>query len=108
MSKRVSLSCLFIFIVFLSFSSPVSAWEFQIEGLVNWYNVRFSQLGHNGFFGPYDIDRGAGTTTANLNFWAGEGIVDRDLGSSADLGWSAFWVKFWSTIKINEAIKVQA
>ncbi len=108
MSKRVSLSCLFVFVVSLSLSSTVSAWEFQMEGQVNWYSVRFSQLGHNGFFGPYNIDRGAGTTTANLNFWEGEGILDKDLASSADAGWSAMWVKFWPTLKINEAIKVQA
>ncbi len=108
MSKRVQVGCLFVLIVFLSFSSPVSAWEFQMEGQVNWYSVRFSQLGHNGFFGPYNIDRGAGTTTGNLNFWEGEGILDKDLASSADAGWSALWVKLWPTIKINEAIRVQA
>jgi len=38
----------------------------------------------------------------------GEGIVDKDLASSADAGWSALWVKFWPTLKINEAIRVRA
>ncbi|MEW6350654.1 MAG: hypothetical protein AB1646_16455 [Thermodesulfobacteriota bacterium] len=108
MGKRVQLGCLFIFLVFPIFVPAASAWEFQMEGQVNWYSVRFSQLGHSGFFGPYGVDKGAGTTTANLNFWEGEGILDKDFASSADAGWSAMWVKFWPTLKINEAIRVQA
>ncbi len=106
--KRVNVGFVLAVIVFSLVLSNASAWELQMEGWVNWYSVRFSQLGHQGFFGPYNIDNGLGTTTANLNFWVGEGILDKDLASSADAGWSALWVKFWPTLKINEAIRVQA
>lgn len=90
MSKKVRISCFLVFVMFLSFSSSVSAWDLQLEGWVNWYNMRFSQLGHNGFFGPYNTDRGVGTATANLNFWEGEGILDKDLAANKNALWGDF------------------
>ena len=106
MAKRLPFSCLLAFIVSLSFSPSALAWEFQMEGQVNWTYQWFSQTGHQGFFGPYNIDNGSGTTTANLNFWSG-GLMDTDLGAGADQHWINLNVKIQPTIKINEAIRIR-
>ncbi len=65
-----------------------------------WYNQR----GHKGFFGPYDVDNGPGTTT-NLNFWNGAQF-DTNISTSADAGWSYFNVEFNPNIQINSAIRL--
>ena len=70
-SVLVSISCL----PFLAL--PSLAWEFRDGGSFNWTYQWFSQTGHQGFFGPYNVDNGLGTTTANLNFWSG-GLMDTD------------------------------
>ena len=76
-SAVISISCL----PFVALSSL--AWELEMEGQINWYHQWFSQTGHRGFFGPYNIDNGLGTTTANMNFWSGF-LMDRDLSAGAD------------------------
>ncbi len=86
--------------------SPAYGWEFQMEGQVNWTYQWFSQAGHHGFFGPYNIDNGLGTTTANMNFYSG-GLMDTDLGAGADQQWNNFNVKIQPTVKVNEAIRIR-
>jgi hypothetical protein len=88
------------------FTSPSLAWEFQMEGQVNWTYQWFSQTGNQGFFGPYNIDNGLGTTAANLNFYGG-GLMDTDLSAGADQHWNNFNVKIQPTVKINEAIRIR-
>jgi hypothetical protein len=85
---------------------PAHAWEFQMEGQVTWTYQWFTQKGHQGFFGPYNIDNGLGTTTANLNFWGG-GLMDTDLSAGADQHWHNINAKLQLMVKINEAIRVK-
>ncbi|MFH0822736.1 MAG: hypothetical protein V2B18_08280 [Pseudomonadota bacterium] len=85
---------------------PGAAWEYQMSGSFNWTYQWFNQRGTQGFFGPYNADNGAGTRTANLNFWNG-GLFDANITSSADAGWSWFNVELMPKIKVNEAIRFQ-
>ena len=41
---------------------PAQAWEFELAGTFNWYYEYYSQAGSKGFFGPYNVDNGAGAT----------------------------------------------
>lgn len=107
MSIRQDFSFLFVCLISVWFSSSATAWEFEMEGEMNWYHQWFSQTGHQGFFGPYNVDNGLGTTAANLNFWSGE-LMDRDLGAGADQHWTGFWAKIAPTVKINPAIRIRA
>jgi len=93
-------------LVCLSFSShPALAWEFELGGAFNWTHEWYSQQGSRGFLGPYNIDNGAGTRAANLNFWNG-GQFDTNLVTGAKANWSYFNVEFMPKIKINPAISL--
>jgi hypothetical protein len=85
---------------------PSAAWEFSMTGSFNWSYQWYNQRGIQGFFGPYNVDNGAATRTANLNFWNG-GQFDTNITTSADAGWSWFNVEFLPQIKINEAMRFQ-
>jgi hypothetical protein len=91
---------------FLVILPSAYGWEFQMEGQVTWTYQWFSQKGHQGFFGPYNIDNGLGTTTANLNFWSG-GLMDTDMSAGADQHWTNVNAKIQPTLKINEAIRIR-
>ncbi|MBI4965375.1 MAG: hypothetical protein HY913_19015 [Desulfomonile tiedjei] len=91
---------------FVLMALPVFAWEFQLAGAFNWTYQWYNQRGTQGFFGPYNVDNGAGTRTANLNFWNG-GQFDTNITTSADAGWSWFNVEFLPQIKVNEALRFQ-
>lgn len=84
---------------------PGWAWEFEMGGSFNWTHEWYSQRGARGFLGAYNVDNGAGTRVANLNFWNG-GQFDTNLTTSAQAKWSYFNVEFEPTIKINPAIQI--
>ena len=50
-------------------AGPSLAWELKLTGSMNWYYEYYNQMGSQGFFGPYNVDNGVGTSTGNLNFW---------------------------------------
>lgn len=87
--------------------SPALTWEFRMEGQFHWSYEWYNQLGSKGFFGPYNIDNGAGTTTSNLNFWNG-GRFDTNITSGADARWTYFYVILEPELKINPAIRLRA
>ena len=89
------------------FSLPVLAWEFELSGSFNWSYEWYGQQGSKGFFGPYNIDNGAATRAANLNFWNGNQF-DTNLVTGARANFSYFNVEFLPKIKINEAIRFSA
>src|SRR5208283_1932460 len=81
------------------------AWQLaDLDVSFTWKCEWYNQTGHNGFFGPYNVDNGPGTTT-NLNFWNG-GQFDTNMTTSADAGWSYFWVEVNPNFQINPAIKI--
>ncbi|MBI5248028.1 MAG: hypothetical protein HY912_00915 [Desulfomonile tiedjei] len=88
-------------------STPSFAWELELTGSFNWTHEWYSQQGTRGFLGPYNVDNGAATRAANLNFWNG-GQFDTNLTTSSSAKWSYFNVEFLPQIKINEAIRMSA
>ena len=107
--KRVGFFILTLIAVqcFSALTSPASAWEFSMEGEFAWTYEWYSQGGHEGFFGPYDVDRSAGPTALNLNFWNG-GQFDTNITTGADARWSYMDVDLDPMITINEAIMLRA
>ena len=87
--------------------AAAQAWELNTQGSMRWVYEWYQQRGSQGFFGPYDLDRGTDTRTANLNFWNG-GQFDTNMTTGADAGWSYFTVVLDSTIRVNDAIRLQA
>ena len=75
-----------------------------MEGSFTWTHEWYNQRGHKGFFGPYDVDNGPGTT-ANLNFWNGTQF-DTNITTSASAGWSYFNVELNPQIQVNPAIRL--
>jgi len=74
---------------------------------MNWYYELYNQRASNGFFGPYNVDRGAGTTTANLNYWWNGARLANNLVTGADASRSYFFVVMEPEIKINPAVRLK-
>ena len=93
-------------------TSVAYSWSLDLTGNFSWTHEFYNQTGHNGFFGPYDVDNGVtsqgfSTKVANLNFWNG-GQFDTNLVTGSTSGWSYFNVSFDPRIIINSALKMQA
>ena len=75
-------------------AAPSPAWELQLTGSMNWDYEYYYQLGSQGFFGPYNVDNGAGTATGNLNYWLGGGIrlQGQNFVTGADANQSYFYI----------------
>ncbi len=91
--------------------STGKSWEFNLSGSLVWTYEMYSQQGRSGFFGPYDSDASASSTTnsaANLNLWNG---IDRafnvQMASGSDVSVSYLIGDFWPTVKINPAIDIR-
>ena len=83
------------------------AWELlDLNASFLWQYESYNQRGHQGFFGPYNVDNGPGTTN-NLNFWNGAQF-DTNISTSADAGWSYFQVEFNPKFQVNPAIRITA
>ncbi len=74
---------------FICFPTEAPGWELNMAGSMRWTYEWYQQLGSKGFFGPYDLDLGANTTTANLNFWNG-GQFDTNITTGAGSGGPIF------------------
>ena len=88
-------------------TSVAYSWSLDLTGNFSWTHEFYNQTGHNGFFGPYDVDMGTNTKVFNLNFWNG-GQFDTNLVTGSTSGWSYFNVSFDPRIIINSALKMQA
>jgi hypothetical protein len=86
---------------------PVLGWEFQMTGSMIWAYEFYNQSGAQGFFGPYNVDRGANTTTANLNYWWNGPRIAQNIVTGQDASKSYFYVLFDPSININPALKFQ-
>ncbi len=67
-----------ILVLFFLLVSQAGAWEFSISGDFTWEFYQFSQLGSNGFFGPYNQDNSSVGGTVRLaarNGWLGHEVA---------------------------------
>ncbi len=86
-------------------SSPVDAWEFEMEGGYSWNYYAAHQLGRNGFFGPYDVDA-AGAGFGQLNFWAGENKWPGSFGG-ANTSINTQYMEIETQVRINKAVRLR-
>jgi hypothetical protein len=89
-------------------TAPSPAWELKLTGSLNWYYEYFNQMGSQGFFGPYNIDNGAGTATGNLNFWWEGPHIAQNLATGASAGGVYLYVIMDPVLTINPAINLKA
>ncbi len=86
---------------------PAYSWEFSMKGEYSWRYESYSQLGSNGFFGPYDVDNaaiGAGAA-ASVNFWHGERLAFvSDTVSGADAVAQLADLTVFPKVKFNKAV----
>jgi hypothetical protein len=98
----------------LMLSGIASAWEFNMSGDYVWLFEHRGQLGHHGFFGPYDVDAGSGTTAgggatngyyAPLNAWLGPLMGDMVSGTEGQR--NTMWMTDDMELRINPAVRVR-
>ncbi|MEW6112863.1 MAG: hypothetical protein AB1664_12100, partial [Thermodesulfobacteriota bacterium] len=83
---------------------PASAVELTANVVTSWQYSYAVQLGEQGFFGPYNVDRSStGSDFAPLNGWLGGTMV-----SGTDAGFSLLTTTVIPTLKVNQAIDVRA
>jgi hypothetical protein len=92
------------------------AWEFRMNGAFDWKYEYYSQLGGNGFFGPYDVSNDAvfaGIESA-ANGWLGiethDGLFqDQHPGvvSGSDASYSAIKLDLMAEFLVNPAISLK-
>ena len=88
-------------------ATPASAWEFQMSGSMTWLYQYYTQRGSQGFFGPYNVDAGVGTGTANLNYWWNGARLSQNLVTGSDASKAYYYVVIEPEIKINPAVKLK-
>src|SRR5208337_3210880 len=109
-SRRVGL----ILVLFFLLVSQAGAWEFSMSGNFTWEFYQFSQLGSNGFFGPFNQDNSSVNDTVRLaarNGWLGHEIASStssfrgdDLASGSDLAANYMYTIFIPKLKVNKAV----
>jgi hypothetical protein len=103
----------------LMVAAPAAAWEFGLTGKMTWDYRGATQLGNEGFFGPWNIDEAfrtgvslGGVSSTNQNFWAGYLVMDpntiRDIASTHSVVWNTYWMEFEPEIRLNPAVRIRS
>ena len=104
--------------LFLLLVSQAGAWEFSLSGVYTWEFYQFSQLGSNGFLGPFNQDESSVKNTVRLaarNGWLGHEITsptfynfwgDR-LATGSDVAANYMYTLFYPKVKVNQALSLQ-
>lgn len=111
MNVKRQLLVLFMLVCLAAFKLPgvTNAWEFSMDGQFNYVYEQYSQMGSNGFFGKYNIDRSTGSTLIpegdyrNYNGWFGFQVKDLVSGSNAGRHYQT--LELYPDFRINKAIQ---
>ena len=82
--RKASFILVAVVVITAYFGSDSFAWEFSMDGQFNYIYERYDQMGANGFFGKYNVDRSTGSALIpagdyrNLNGWFGFQVNDLD------------------------------
>lgn len=88
------------------FVVPGHAWEFSMEGALQWEYESYSQLGHRGFFGPYNVDNGGATPDAAvINAWLG--VQVGETASGTDNALATLYMSINPDLKLNKAVRIR-
>jgi hypothetical protein len=103
---KKSLFVLVIALTLLLTGKAALAWEFSMSGAFMFKYNQFSQLGSNGFFGPFNVDNGGTSPDAAVaNAWLG-GQND-PLVSGADNALGQMSMLIFPDLRLNKAIRVR-
>jgi hypothetical protein len=97
--------------------SHAGAWEFSLSGVYTWEFYQFSQLGSNGFLGPFNQDNSSVKGIVRLsarNGWLGHEITsptllvnyDR-LATGSDVAANYMYALFYPKVTVNNALSIQ-
>jgi hypothetical protein len=98
--------------------SQAGAWEFSMSGNFIWEYYQFSELGSNGFFGPFNEDDSSVKNQVRLaarNGWLGHEVAFRTdvafwgdrLATGSDVAANYMYTVFFPTVKVNQALSLQ-
>lgn len=96
-------------LMILVINSHTNAWEFSMDGQFNYIYEQYDQMGSNGFFGAYNVDRSTGSALIaagdyrNYNGWFGFQV--RDLVSGSNAGRHYQTLELYPDFRINKAIQ---
>lgn len=107
---------LILMLFFLSISQA-DAWEFSLSGIYAWEYYLFSQLGDQGFLGPFNQDNSSVKDIVRLaarNGWLGHEITsptyainfDR-LATGSDVAANYMYTLFYPKVMVNNALSIQ-
>ncbi|MGO9121926.1 MAG: hypothetical protein ACLQPD_30485 [Desulfomonilaceae bacterium] len=115
-SRVALISALAILILLLGKGVSIG-WEFRLSGNCAFIFSHYSQLGSNGFFGPYDVDLSATGDYASNNGWLGPqsagdlfppgGASSSGLVSGADASRSSVVTLLFPSLIVNPAVTLQ-
>jgi len=104
-------ACLPIIVLLVCFMAvPAFAWEFSMSGAFIMEYRYATQLGSNGFFGPYDLIPANPGVAEAPNFWHGihfQGISGQDYVYSSEAVTHATWMDIAPQIRINKAARIR-
>jgi hypothetical protein len=111
--RKFSVIAIALLVCFMSV--PAFAWEYSMSGAFIMEYRYATQLGQNGFFGPYDVLPGAAATATtpayeSPNFWHGNhfaGISGQDYVYSSCAATHATWMDIAPQIRINKAVRIR-
>ncbi|MFH0823409.1 MAG: hypothetical protein V2B18_11715 [Pseudomonadota bacterium] len=104
MNGRPNLLLAVLAVLFLGPTGVVDAWTFKMDsGLFEFRYEYYSQGGHDGFFGQYNVDEGAtGGDQAVINGWLGKTTVSGTTASRSAIRFIAF-----PSLHLNQAVSVR-
>ncbi len=106
--RKASFILVAVVVITAYFGSDSFAWEFSMDGQFNYIYERYDQMGANGFFGKYNVDRSTGSALIpagdyrNLNGWFGFQVNDFVSGSNAGRHYQT--LELYPSFRINKAI----
>ena len=88
-------------------AAPAFGWEFNLRGSAGYVYQYYSQMGQNGFFGPYNVDNGGPGGAplgdfAPANGWLGPQV--NNLVSGTDASINNFSTLLFPQIRMNRAL----
>lgn len=89
-------------------AAPASAWEAKLDANYTSDYFYLTQTGSNGFFGPFDVDRGANPVASSLNFWGGDFAQAINMVSGSDVAWCGMYMTLDPDIHLNPAVRLRA
>ncbi len=114
----------------VGYSEKSWGYEFSMTGIMTWKYASYSQLGSNGFFGPFDTDAsdvgpaldnyggsyygGSIGSAASMNGWLGHEMQSvptlngyGEISSGSDLSLATFYMTICPELRLTQALRIR-